>query len=256
MTESHQPWDAQRYARNARFVADLGTPLLALLDVHDGEAILDLGCGDGAFTEKLVALGAVVVGIDSSRALVESARVRGLDVRVGDGERLAFDAEFDAVVSNAALHWMLDRDAVLAGVHRALRRGGRFVAEFGGHGNIAAIASTLAAVLSARGIDAARRFPWYFPTEAEHRDALEAHGFAVEHIALVARPTFLATGLRGWLDTFANPFGYDLDPASREEVFVAVETALAPSLRDRSGRWIADYVRLGFRAHALGIEPR
>src|SRR5512142_2028530 len=138
-----QTWDPERYARNARFVADLGMPVVELLAPKSGERILDLGCGDGALTEKLVAMGCTVVGVDGSAEQVAAARARGLDCHVMDGEQLTFNNEFDAVFSNAALHWMKRADAVIAGVWRALKPGGRFVAECGGHGNIKAIETAL-----------------------------------------------------------------------------------------------------------------
>src|SRR5579863_4880630 len=131
---TNQSWDPDAYARNARFVSDLGAPVVELLAPRPGERILDLGCGDGALTAKLVALGCRVVGVDSSAAQVEAARRLGLDARVGDGNRLHFNQEFDAVFSNAAIHWMNRPDYVIAGASRALRPGGRFVGEFGGHG--------------------------------------------------------------------------------------------------------------------------
>src|ERR1700754_3940218 len=140
-----QVWGAEKYDRNARFVSDLGSEVLNWLAPKPGERILDLGCGDGALTEKLVQAGASVLGADNSETLLGAARARGLDVRFIDGEKLAFEAEFDAVFSNAALHWMTRAEDVVKGVARALKQGGRFVAEFGGHGNIAAIVTALRA---------------------------------------------------------------------------------------------------------------
>jgi len=243
-----QSWSAEGYARNARFVADLGQPVLELLAPKPGERILDLGCGDGALTVKLAQAGATVVGADSSAELVAAARALGLDARIADGQALAFEAEFDAVFSNAALHWMRNADAVIAGVRRALRPGGRFVGEFGGHGNVAAIVTALVAALNARGLDGAARVPWFFPTPAEYAAKLEAQGFRVDSIGLVPRPTPLPTGMRGWLDTFANPLLDGVDAAARGPILDEVEALLAPSLRDRSGNWSADYVRLRFAA--------
>lgn len=243
-----QSWSAEGYARNARFVADLGQPVLELLAPRPGERILDLGCGDGALTAKLVAAGAEVVGADASAELVAAARALGLDARIADGQALAFEPEFDAVFSNAALHWMRQPDAVIAGVRRALKPGGRFVGEFGGHGNVAAIVTALVAALNARGLDGAARMPWFFPTPAEYAAKLEAQGFRVDSIGLVPRPTPLPTGMRGWLDTFANPFMGDIDAAVRGPILDEVQALLAPSLRDQSGNWSADYVRLRFAA--------
>ncbi|MGK9166782.1 methyltransferase domain-containing protein [Inquilinus limosus] len=243
-----QSWSAEGYARNARFVADLGQPVLELLAPKPGERILDLGCGDGALTAKLAAAGAEVVGADSSAELVAAARALGLDARIADGQALPFAAEFDAVFSNAALHWMRDADAVIAGVRRALKPGGRFVGEFGGHGNVAAIVTALVAALNARGLDGAARMPWFFPTPAEYAAKLEAQGFRVDTIGLAPRPTPLPTGMRGWLDTFANPLLDGIDGAARSALLDEVEALLAPSLRDRAGQWTADYVRLRFAA--------
>jgi len=247
-----QSWSAQGYAANAGFVPALGAPVLELLAARPGERVLDLGCGDGALTVKLVESGADVVGADASPELLAAAAARGLAVRLMDGRALAFEGEFDAVFTNAALHWMRDLDAVVAGVARALAPGGRFVGEFGGHGNVAAVATALIAALEARGVDGAARFPWVFPTAEEFRAVLERHGFRVETAVLIPRPTPLPTGIEGWLDTFAGPFVGDLPAADRAATIAHVVRLLAPSLRDASGSWTADYVRLRFAATLPG----
>ena len=243
-----QSWDPNGYRRNADFVPKLGDAVLALLAPRPGERILDLGCGDGALTQALVTAGARVVGVDASSEMVAAAQARGLDARVADGAALAFDGAFDAVFSNAALHWMVRADAVIAGVHRALKPGGRFVGEFGGHGNVAAITVALVAVLRRRGIDGAAAIPWYFPAPEAYRARLEAHGFVVDSIALVPRPTPLPTDMAGWLDTFAAPFFAGLEPADRAEALDEAVALLEPVLRDTAGQWTADYVRLRFAA--------
>src|SRR6202521_6126775 len=157
-----QTWKAESYAQNARFVSDLAGPVLELLAPSAGERILDLGCGDGVLTEKLAAAGATVVAVDAAPDMVAAARGSGIDARVMAGQGLTFDREFDAVFSNAALHWMRPPEVVLAGVRRALKPGGRFVAEMGGHNNTAAVLVALSAVLARRGLDATRLSPWYF----------------------------------------------------------------------------------------------
>jgi SAM-dependent methyltransferase len=244
-----QDWPAERYAHNARFVAELGQPVVELLAPRPGERVLDLGCGDGALTERLAALGCEVVGVDAGEDMVRAARARGLDARVADGHALTFDREFDAVFSNAALHWMKrDPDVVVAGVARALRPGGRFVGEFGGHGNVAAIVTALLAVLERRGVDGRAAHPWFFPTPDAYRARLEAHGFRVEAIELIPRPTPLPTGMEGWLETFAAPFLRALLEGERAAAAGEAVELLAPSLRDKRGGWTADYVRLRFRA--------
>jgi SAM-dependent methyltransferase len=138
-----QRWSASDYACNGRFVSELAGPVLAMLAPQPGERILDLGCGDGVLTAEIAATGADVVGVDLSEELLAAARERGLDVRRIDGHALDFDSEFDAVFSNAALHWMRRPELVIAGVARALLPGGRFVGELGGHGNVAAIATAM-----------------------------------------------------------------------------------------------------------------
>ena len=243
-----QHWDPQRYNRNAGFVAELGALLIDLLDPRPGERILDLGCGEGALTAKLLDAGAAVVGIDASPEQVAAARERGLDARVMNAEALDFDSEFDAVLSNAALHWMLDPDAVLRGVARALKPDGRFVAEMGGAGNVAAIVAALFAVLEARGLEPRSAFPWYFPTPEDYQGRLEAAGFAVSSIALIPRPTPLPGEMGGWLETFAESFLKQVPAGERPALIAEVTEALRPQLCDEEGRWSADYVRLRFAA--------
>ena len=244
-----QAWEAARYAANARFVADLGLPVVELLAPQPGERILDLGCGDGVLTRRLAEIGCSVVGIDAAPDMVREACVRGVDARLADGADLRFAAEFDAVFSNAALHWMsADPDAVIAGVARALRPGGRFVGEFGGQGNVAAIVVALVAVLARRGIDGAALIPWYFPTPDEYRQRLERLGFKVERIDLIPRPTPLPTGMAAWLETFADPFLRTVPETERGPIRAEAVDLLQHVLRDNTGRWTADYVRLRFAA--------
>jgi trans-aconitate methyltransferase len=244
-------WSAAGYAANARFVADLGGDVLALLAPAPGERILDLGCGDGALTSKIATACTSVVGVDGAPDMVRAARALGVDAHLMDGQHLTFDAAFDAVFSNAALHWMQDGAAVIAGVYRALRPGGRFVGEFGGHGNIAAIVTALNAALTARGLDAGLIRRWY-PTAERYATMLRQGGFEVESAVLIPRPTPLPTGIRGWLDTFATPLLSNLPGAAaqldRAALMEEVAGLLAPALRTDTGEWIADYVRLRFKA--------
>jgi len=245
---SEQTWTARGYAENAGFVPALGSEVLSWLEPRAGERILDVGCGDGALTVKLVEAGARVVGVDTSLELLAAARAKGLDAREMDGQALAFDHEFDAVFSNAALHWMTRSRDVISGVARALKPGGRFVAEFGGHGNVAAIVTALRAVANARGLDRLLAGGWFYPTPDEYRALLEEHGFEVERIGLFPRPTPLPTGMAGWLLTFRKPFFDAMTDADRARTISDLEDLLAPALRDQSGRWTADYVRLRVRA--------
>jgi SAM-dependent methyltransferase len=179
---------------------------------------------------------------------VAGARSRGLDARVARAEALSFDGEFDAVFSNAALHWMRDAPAVVSSVSRALRRGGRFVAEMGGAGNVAAIRAALVSALGRRGIDGAALDLLFLPTAEEYRALLEAGGFTVRTISLFPRPTPLPGELSAWLETFSQSFLGAVCNADRPHLVEEVTAALRPRLFDPERGWVADYVRLRFAA--------
>ena len=241
-----QHWNPDQYAENARFVSELGLPVVELLSPQSGERILDLGCGDGALTIKVQSFGCEVVGIDSSPEMVAAARALGLDARVMDGQTLQFDNEFDAVFSNAALHWMKNPETVVDGIWRALKPGGRFVGEFGGYGNVATIVTAIESTLASRGTVVAN--PWFFPRPNEYAELLETRGFKVETITLFSRPTPLPRDVGGWLETFAQPYSSVLPTAARPSFIAKVVEALHPVLCDANGKWEADYVRLRFSA--------
>ena len=242
-----QTWSAGSYDTHGRFVSDLAGGVIGWLNPQLGERILDLGCGDGVLTADLAARGIDVVGVDSSPDFISAARAKGLDARLMDGEDLTFDHEFDAVFSNAALHWMTRADAVIAGVSRALKRGGRFVAEFGGHGNVAAIATAMRAVVRHRGGDIALAAPWFFPAPGVYRAMLEQHAFEVRRIDLIPRPVILQTGMAEWLKLFRKPF-FDQFENEAEKVLAETVELLRPALCDSDGKWTADYVRLRVEA--------
>jgi len=243
-----QHWDPERYERNARFVAELGAPLIELLAPRAGDRILDLGCGDGFLTERLAALGCEVVGVDSSPEQVAAAQRRGLEAHVARAEALPFVAEFDAVLSNAVLHWVKDAAGAIAAVRRALRPGGRFVAELGGAGCVAKIRAAIGAALARRGLEAERLDPWFFPSAERYRALLEAGGFTVGSLALFPRPTALPGDVSGWLETFAEPFLGALPAAERAGAVAEIRELLRPQLFDSQRGWSADYVRLRFAA--------
>ena len=244
-------WSSETYRQHAPYVPSLGAAALELLAPRPGERILDVGCGEGTLTAEIVTRGATVVGIDSSQDMIEAARARGLDARLIDAEALPFENEFDAVFSNAALHWMRNHDAVLDGVARALRRGGRFVAEFGGHGNISTSEAAIKTVLARRQLEPGTRR--YYPTDDEYRARLTAHGFTVQQISLIPRPTPLPTGIRGWLGIFERST-LDRLGAGSESALDEIEELLRPRLCDPEGRRTADYVRLRFSATHATVE--
>ncbi|MBM4299058.1 MAG: class I SAM-dependent methyltransferase, partial [Deltaproteobacteria bacterium] len=236
-------------AKNARFVSDLGAPLLELLDAKPGEVILDLGCGDGALTEKIAAAGSVVYGVDSSHAQLHAARKRQLPVAAMDGQALAVKRRFDAVFTNAALHWMKQPEAVVAGVAAALKTSGRFIGEFGGKGNVDRIRQALHQALITRRIDPWIVDPWYYPAPEEYIELLSRHGFTVQYIELIPRPTKLPSDILAWLEIFAQPFIKAVQPSDQTDFLAEVKDAVRADLQKPDGTWYADYVRLRFKAY-------
>ena len=243
-------WNPRDYADNAGFVPALGNAALELLAPQPGEAILDLGCGDGVLTKRIAEAGANVLGVDASEGMLAAARDLGLTVEKADGQALAFEARFDAVFSNAALHWMPNQRAVADGVFRALKPGGRYVGECGGFGNIAAIRTALRAVLGAHGFSPDSGGGQTYLTAESFTEIHAAAGFTDIEARIIPRPTPLPTGIRGWLKTFRAGFLDEagVPEAARARVIDEVEALLAPALRDSAGNWSADYVRLRWQA--------
>jgi len=247
-----QTWDPETYSRDAAFVPQLGSGVLEWLAPQPGERILDLGCGDGQLSERIVAAGANVTGIDASPEMVAAACARGIAAGQGAAESLPFaDRAFDAVFSNAALHWVRGQDEMMSEVHRVLRPGGRFVAEMGGHGNIAAIRVAFAAVLARLGYARLGERGNYYPTPQAYTRRLASHGFTVERMTHFPRPTPLgAGGMTAWLNTFCRGALDALPEALRQTAVAETVALLAPALCDEEGQWTADYARLRFIAAA------
>ena len=249
-----QTWNTAAYATNGRFVASMASAVVRLLHPQAGERILDIGCGDGALTEEIVGGGATVVGIDASPEMVAAARLRGIDAHRMKATEIAFDGAFDAAFSNAALHWIPAAEQMpsLRAIHSVIEPGGRFVAEMGGQGNIAAIRTALRAVLGPAGIDAEAAAASFFPSPDAYRSLLEEAGFTVTSIDLQPRPTPLPGGSDGmslWLNTFRSGVLDGLDRETRGQAVAEVVDLLEPILQDPgTGVWTADYVRLRFHA--------
>ena len=243
--EARNQWNTSTYDDAHSFVYEYGEDVVDLLDPNAGERILDLGCGTGHLTQQIAEAGATAVGLDQSAEMVAAAREQYPDCEFvhADAREFTVDESFDAVFSNAALHWIAEQDAVLASVVDALRPGGRLVVELGGHGNIDAIVSATHAELTARGYETP--MPWYFPTVGEYASRLETHGFEVQYARLFDRPTELdgEDGLATWLEGFGDSLLADLSAADQQAVIEGVEDRLREGYF-AGGSWTADYRRL------------
>ncbi|SFS52846.1 class I SAM-dependent methyltransferase [Halostagnicola kamekurae] len=246
-------WDPDAYDGSHSFVSEYGEDLLEWLDPEPGDRVLDVGCGTGQLSAEIASRGAGVVGIDTSEAMIERARSSHSNCSFVRADATEFDLDepFDAVFSNAALHWISDQDAALESIRNALRPGGRFVAELGGAGNVRSIVDALETELRERGYEAAN--PWYFPSIGEYAPRLETHGFEVRSARLFDRPTELENGEEGledWLTMFGDSFFESVPADERDAIVAAVEDELRPTLF-QDGSWVADYRRLRFAAVAL-----
>ena len=235
-------WSPADYAKNAAFVPALGDAVLQLLAPQPGELILDVGCGDGALTQRIAAAGARVIGLDSSPEMVEAARARGIDAFVADAESMDLSrfGKFDAVFSNAALHWMLDPEAVATGIFDALRDGGRFVGEMGGEGNLAKLREALDAELVARGYPPPLESSNWYPSVEEFADVYEKAGFIEVDARLIERPTPMPNGIGQWVTTFRRGW---LDRAGVPE---GERADIGEAVAESVGSPQPDYVRLRF----------
>lgn len=241
-----QSWDAGLYEAKHSFVWRHGLALVDLLQPVPGERILDLGCGTGHLTAELARRGAEVVGLDHSPAMIGQARAAFPQCRfeVGDARAFVFAAPFDAVLSNAVLHWVREPERVIACVRAALRPGGRFVAELGGRGNVRILAGALEAAAASAG-GGPFVSPWYFPSLGEYAGLLERGGLEVTQALLLDRPTPLQgkDGLRNWVAMFAGEYLAGLPTDRRDAFLQRVEEAARPALCP-DGTWFADYRRL------------
>lgn len=249
LVSSTKKWNAETYDKKFSFVSEYGKGIVELLDPQSGEKIIDLGCGTGDLTYDISKSGANITGIDVSPQMIETAQEKynHLPFIVANAENFHTEEQFDAVFSNAALHWMKNAEGVIQSVHRALRQDGRFIAEFGGKGNIATIEQAITYVLEAYySIDTEERNPWYFPSIGEYSLLLENNGFKVIYARQFERPTILPgreKGLYHFLDQFASSFFYDIPVVERKQVYEKIKSHIKMDV-DENGNWIADYHRL------------
>ena len=242
-------WNARLYDSSHAFVWQSARDLLGLLDPQPGEEILDVGCGTGHLTADVARSGARVLGIDSSEAMIAQARANFPELRfqTADANALQWNGKFDAVFSNAALHWINPPDGAVATMVRALKPGGRLVVEFGGHGNIVVVLAAAYHALSKLGVASPERLnPWYFPGIAEYSGLLESHGLEVTFAHLFDRPTPLEDaerGLANWFRMFGGSFLDALQESAHADFDRLIAEYAAPALF-RNGRWTADYRRI------------
>jgi SAM-dependent methyltransferase len=251
-----QRWDVAAYERSFHFVTDYGRTLVSeLLAPAAGERVLDLGCGNGELTALIQSQGADVLGLDGDAGMIARARERFAGVRFEQADaqdfELANEPPFDAVFSNAALHWMKKPAAVIANVRSVLRHGGRFVAEFGGGANVAHVIESVRAARRALGLGEPAS-PWFYPSTAEYATLLEHGGFFVRRIECFDRPTPLEPGEAGmaeWFGMFGGPLFSDLAAPERAAAIAKAVVLARPLLYSESaGRWVIDHVRLRFEA--------
>jgi trans-aconitate methyltransferase len=252
-------WDSTLYDESFGIITQLGAGVVELLAPRPSERIVDLGCGTGGLTAQIAAAGADVVGLDASEAMIARARELYPQLRfeVARGEDFALKDPVDAVFSSAALHWMSPPQEVAASVARALKPGGRFVAEMGGKGNIATITGAIYQTLAEEGISREQvPNPWYFPSIGEYGSLLERAGFEVQLMQLFDRPTPLddcPNGVADWLRMFGGAFMAAVPAARRAHVQERVNELTRPRL-EHKGRWVADYRRLRFVAVKQSIS--
>ena len=249
MVMPENQWKSALYESKHSFVWRYGADCLELLSPQIGDRILDLGCGTGRLTAQIAASGAIAIGIDQAPTMVAQAQQNYPDLQfeVADARNFQFAEPFDAVFSNATLHWIKEPEAVITCIWNALKPGGRFVAEFGGKGNINAIVTAINNALEAVGYPVQPQLnPWYFPSIGDYSMLLEKQGFSVTYATLFPRPTGLEdgeNGLQNWLEMFANSFLQAIPANKRPSVIQHIENQLRPQLY-RDGTWFADYKRL------------
>jgi trans-aconitate methyltransferase len=243
-----QEWSSENYAKNAAFVAVLGEDLIDILSPKESDTILDLGCGDGALTSKIAKKCKKVVGIDSAPDFINTCKEKGLEAYCVDAVQMEFKGEFDGILSNAVLHWIMEPEKVIQKINTALKPNGKFVAEFGGDGNVANIMNAIENVAPKYGFDAQKLKYWYFPTAKEYGALLEKNGFEVVSIVTFDRPTKLPTDIVGWLNTFAKTYIAAVAPDLRAAFLEDVRLILESKLLNDKNEWVADYVRLRVEA--------
>jgi len=240
-------WNPEAYNRHTAFVSRLALPVVDLLDPKPGERILDAGCGEGSLAEEIARRGARVVGVDLSREMVRACRARGIEADVASVTDLPFAEEFDAVFSNAVLHWVPEAKTAVRNIAKALKPGGRFVCEFGGAGNVTQIVAAMREVFARHPEFGVFENPWYFPTVEAYRELLTTEGLRMEYGELIPRPTPM-DDVAHWLDIFANGVTAHLSREQSECFKRECREILKEKIYSEEEGWVIDYVRLRVKA--------
>jgi 2-isopropylmalate synthase len=241
-------WKPDLYKKSAAFVSQMALDLVDLLEPKESERVLDLGCGDGTLALEISKRGSIVEAVDLSANMVKAAKKRGVNAKVMSATNLAFNNNrFDAIFSNAVLHWVLEPKVAIKNINKALKSGGRFVAEFGGKGNVEKIVEAIREVFNRHIEFGEFRDIWYFPSANEYKELLEEQSFRVEFIKLIPRPTPI-DDISNWLELFTNGFTVNLTIEQKEIFKKEVKELLKESLYSKKDGWVADYVRLRVKA--------
>ena len=252
MKELNQ-WNANEYNKNADFVSKLGLPVINLLAPKKDEKILDLGCGDGTLSVEIQKYESQVIAVDLSPDMVAKSKKKGLKASVMSATQLAFYDEFDAVFSNAVLHWVQDAMLAIKNVKQVLKADGRFVGEFGGYGNIQSLQKAIQTVFERHPEYGEFQNPWFFPKKEEYAELLQESGFRVHYIEIIERPTPIRD-IKVWLNIFANGIMQNVPTSKKESFKKEVENILKPKLFTQKDGWVVDYVRLRFAAQKESRE--
>ncbi len=247
MKKSHQ-WNADRYNKHADFVSNLAFPVIELLNPKENEKILDLGCGDGTLAVEIEKFDAQVIAVDLSESMVAKTQEKGIKASVMSATELTFKNEFDAVFSNAVLHWVKDSDKAIKKIFKSLKPKGRFIAEFGGYGNIKFLTDAMQKVFNEHKEFGVFNNPWNFPKDTDYKQLLEENNFNVEYIELIPRPTKI-DDISNWLDIFANGIISHLTQGQQSVFKQEVRKILKPKIYSKKDGWVADYVRLRLKAY-------
>ena len=240
-------WNADKYNKHADFVSNLAFPVIELLDPQKDEHILDLGCGDGTLAVEIEKFNSKVIAVDLSESMVTKTKEKGIKASVMSATELSFEDEFDAVFSNAVLHWVKEDDKAIKKISKALKNKGRFIAEFGGYGNIKYLTDAMQEVFQKHDDFGDFNNPWNFPKESRYKKLLEANGFVVEYIELIPRPTKI-DDISNWLDIFANGIISHLTNEQQNQFKKEVRDILKSKIYSDKDGWIVDYVRLRLKA--------